>query len=179
MPGGREEFFQKIRHGKGNGGCVHARVTAQHGHFFHVFIHHQRHILGRGKHKAHRADGTGGDMQIFFHFFRRSKGQPGNAQQFGKHFGFEGFVAGQKQQIKAGLLAVAQEKIFAHFHVQDCIGGQAILHGMHRRMVHPGEGDGALIQKIIYRLFVIGPLIQRGPCFQLQHGSFLLYRRKV
>ena len=87
------------------------------------------------------------DVQIFQQKALVGKRQPGAAQLGGQILGAELFVTGHHQQVKNGLLPVAQEQILAHFHVQGLIDRQTVLHGHGGGMVDAGVGDVQLIQQ--------------------------------
>ena len=86
-------------------------------------------------------------MDQFFHQFRRGEGETGGADLGAEVLGVKGLVLRHGQQVEIGLLAVAEEKVFADADAQRVRNGGAGLHGLGRLVLHPAVRDVELVQQ--------------------------------
>ena len=106
---------------------VDARMTPDEGVVIdHILINEKTHPVVMVIHEAKYTDGARRDIQKFFHEIRCCKGKAGTSDLFGKLCCFKLLVPRHHEQIKLGLLGIAQEQIFADLDIQPDI--HVILH---------------------------------------------------
>ena len=130
------------------------------------------------KEQLQSGDGARDGVQILLHVPGVGEGQPGAPQLGGQVLGLEGLVPRHHQQIELRLLAVAQKQVFADFAPQDGFDPEAVLHGVRVVVVHPGEGDGQLLQLVVDGL-LLGDALVGGTAgvyggIDVHGGSFFL-----
>ena len=72
-------------------------------------------------HKSHDRHGSGFDVKERLHEFCLPKGQAGASNLLGQDSCLELFIAWHEQQVKVGLLGIAEEKILADFRAQKLV----------------------------------------------------------
>ena len=105
-------------------------------------------------------------MDQFFHQLRRGEGETGRADLGAEVLGVKGLVLRHGQQVEIGLLAVAEEKVFADADAQRVRNGGAGLHGLGRLVLHPAVRDVSSIDLIgaICIMLARGALISACIC---------------
>ena len=111
-------------------------------------------------------------VQKRFHLLIRSKAQPGAAQLTGKVLRLEGLVRRHEEQIKVGLLPVAEKQVFADGRAEDSFDLAADLHGICRVMVHSCKHGALGFQRVIDGFLCVAAAILRPAMGHLgnQHG---------
>lgn len=92
-------------------------------------------------HKAHDRHGAGFDVKERLHEFCLPKGQAGASNLLGQDSCLELFIAWHEQQVKVGLLGIAEEKILADFRAQKLVYLAAGFNGWKGVVVHTDKGD--------------------------------------
>ena len=141
---------------------IFAGVTAEPFRFVYVLVHQQLDLMLTVVHETQYAGGTGGAADESFHILRRGKGQSGGADLMAQILGDKGLVLGHGQQIKGGLLTIAQHKIFADADAQYIGDDGAVFHGVGNVMRHTGIGDVQLLQQGEGCLLLSAAVVGRG-----------------
>ncbi len=89
------------------------------------------------KDQPQRRDGAGMDAQQLIELVRLAKAQAGSADKLGDHRGLEALVLPDQQQVKHGLLPVAEKQIFAEG-LRRAGPAQLRFHG--GKLLHAGSG---------------------------------------
>ena len=109
MSHGGNDFLHQILGAQSQAGGIDAGMAAKVFTLQHIFINQKLHPLFVVIHKSQNTDRAGGDIQKLLHVRCVRKGKAGRADLLGKNAGFEGFAAGDHQQIKVRTLAIAQQ----------------------------------------------------------------------
>ena len=100
-------------------------------------------------HKPHDRHGSGFDVKERLHEFCLPKGQAGASNLLGQDSCLELFIAWHEQQVKVGLLGIAEEKILADFRAQKLVYLATGFNGGKGVVVHTDKGDLKEIQQIV------------------------------
>lgn len=108
---GGKHLFDQIRRPHPEAGGIDAGMASEIFTVQHLLIDQQLHLMFLIVHQSQHADRTGGDIQEFLHVFRLGKRKPRRADLRRQILGVEHLGIRDHQQIKCGLLTVAQEQI--------------------------------------------------------------------
>ena len=106
-----------------------------------VLVDEKLHMIFRVVHQPHDGDGSGGQIQIFFHEFRPGKGEAGGVDLLGQHSRLKFLLTGHHQQVKFCLLGVAEKQVLANLNAQELIDVVAAIDGAHGVVVQTLIGD--------------------------------------
>ena len=100
-------------------------------------------------HQAHDADRAGLDVQVLQHILRVREGQAGGIDLAGQLLRLELLVPGHHQEVKDGLLPVAEEQVLADDDAEHRVNHVAGFHGVRPFVVRPLIADTQAVQEIV------------------------------
>ena len=133
---GGKHLFDQIRRPHAEAGGIDAGMASEIFAVQHLFIDQQLHLMFLIVHQTEYTDRAGGDIQEFLHVFRLGKRKPRRADLCRQILGMEHLGIRDHQQVKCGLLTIAQEQILTDHGFQDLIHFLTVFHGHGRSMIH-------------------------------------------
>ena len=122
------------------------------------------HLPGRSQKRTEHRGGADHCAHEPLQLLRRGEGYPGHAQRGAEILRAKGLVARGDEEVKGGLLTVAQKQGLDGLHLQTVVDGLTILHGDGGVVFHPLKGNGEPGQGTVDQLL-------QGRGKMLRHGG--------
>lgn len=164
---GRQEFVDNFAGAEFEARGVDAGVAAEPLVAQHVLVDEEFHGVTGVVHEAHDANGAGLDVEVFEHVVGIGEGKARRVNLRGEFLGLEFLVAWHHEQVECGLLAIAQEQVFAYDHAEHAVYHVAGFHGVSVSVVCALIFHAEAVEE------VVGPDFPREPARLIRRPAVL------